>query len=277
MERLEKSGHGIVLNKNFYEIKVYVKHIACEIRKYVIADVQKKMISVLLDIGSKNGMSILGIGIQFIKDNTVKNVAIGMVPLTRAHTALYIVEELKKCFDSYGIALNQIFAVVSDNASNMLAAAKRLDSFINDQSENDENAEQELPDFNHLNLNEENILNNIEEMLELDSILNDDDIYDALFAEVIGELDKHTTSVITIRCGAHSIQLCVRAALKKNNLNAVLILCKYVVRKLHTQNIKYEIQEKGVEFILPHPSNDTRWDSDLEMVTLFKSDCYHNH
>lgn len=80
LERLEKSGHGIVLNKNFYEIKNYVKHIACEIKKCISADVPKKICSVLLDIGSKNRKSILGIGIQFMKDNTVKNVAIGMIP-----------------------------------------------------------------------------------------------------------------------------------------------------------------------------------------------------
>lgn len=274
LDRLEKLGHGIVLNKNVYEIKEYVIHIACEIKKCISAEVQKKMVSVLVDIGSKNRTSILGIGIQFMKDDTVKNVAIGMIPLTKAHTASYIVDELIKCLNSYGIAVSQTFAIVSDNGSNMLAAAKRLDKFINEQRENEENTEQELPDFNRMNLNEEDILNDVEEMIELDSILNDDDNYDELFAEVIGELAKHTTSVITIRCGAHSIQLCVRAALKKSNLNAVLTLCKYVVRKLHTQSIKYEIHEKGVESILPHPSNDTRWDSDLEMVTLFKSDYY---
>lgn len=266
LERLEKSGHGIILNKNLREIKEYVNHIACEIKKCISVIAQKKMVSVMIDIGSKNRKSLLGVGIQFMEGDTVKNVAIGMIPLTKAHTASYIVDELIKCLNLYGIAITQLFAIVSDNGSNMLAAAKRLDKYINEQCENDGNTEQELPDFNRMNLNGEDILNNVEEMLELDSILNDDDNYDELFAEVIGELEKHTTSVITIRCGAHTIQLCVRAALKKSNLTAVLSLCKYVVRKLHTQNIKYEIQEKGVKFILPHPSNDTRWDSELEMV-----------
>lgn len=275
LERLDKSGHGIVLNKNLLEIKEYVQHIAFEIKKCISAVAQKKVVSVMVDIGSKNRKSLLGVGIQFMEDDNVKNVAIGMIPLTKAHTASYIVDEMIKCLNSYGIAVSQIFAMVSDNGSNMLAAAKRLDKYINEQRENDENTEQELPDFNRMNLNEEDILNNVEEMLELDSILNDDDNYDELFAEVIGELEKHTTSVITIRCGAHSIQLCVRAALKKINLNAVLSLCKYVVRKLHTQKIRYEIQEKGVEFIIPHPSNDTRWDSDLEMVTIVTSKYYH--
>lgn len=42
-----------------------------------------------------------------------------------------------KCLNSYGVPVNQIFAIVSDIASNMLAAAKRLDKFINEQREKD--------------------------------------------------------------------------------------------------------------------------------------------
>lgn len=82
-ESLENSGHGIVLNKNLYEIKEYIANIASEVQKSISAEVKNRMISVLLDIGSKNGISILGIGIQFMKCGCMKNVTIGMISLTQ--------------------------------------------------------------------------------------------------------------------------------------------------------------------------------------------------
>lgn len=267
LERLDNAGHGINLNKNLTEIKDHVKHIAYEIRKSISSEVENQVLSLLLDIGSKNRQSILGIGIQFMHDDVVYNKSIGMIPLKKSHTADYIVQELKECLKLYHIEINQIIAMVSDNASNMLAATKRLDQSINKGAENEDNI-LNASEFNNNGLERHEILNNIMEMQELDSILCDDENFEQLFVEVIGELSKHTTSVITIRCAAHSVQLCVRGALKKSDFHPILSLCKYVVHKLHTQKYKYEIHEANIKCISPHTSNDTRWDSDLQMVSL---------
>lgn len=267
LEVLDSAGFGITLNKNLIEIKEYVKMLSLKIQKILSLEVKNRSLSLLLDIGSRNGVSILGIGIQYMKDDIVYNKPIGMIPLQKSHTAAYIIEELKMCLELYDIEINQIIAVVSDNASNMLAATKRLDKFIMEQNNNEEIIVDE-PDFNHRGLNRQEILSSIMEMHELDSILSDDENFEQLFTEVIGELSKHTTSVITIRCAAHSIQLAVRDALKKSNFYQVLALSKYVVKKLHTSNYKYTIHEAKVDCIKPRLSNDTRWDSDLQMVSF---------
>lgn len=271
LEQLDKAGHGITLNKNFVEIKEYVKHMTVEVQKTISQEAWNRFITLLLDIGSKNGQAILGIGIQFMIGDVVQNRTIGMIPLEKSHTATYIFEEVKKCLESYGININQVIAIVSDNASNMIAAAKRLDEQINAENGNDNTNEMNLPDFNHCGLDREQILSDITEMERLESILSDEENYEQLFIEVIGEITKHTTSVVTIRCGAHSVQLCVRAALKNSNLTSILSLSKYVVHKLHTQKYKYEIRDANIKCISPHTSNDTRWDSDLRMV------CFHNN
>lgn len=192
-----------------------------------------------------------------------------MIPLKRSHTAAYIVQELKECLKLYHIEINQIIAIVSDNASNMLAATKRLDESINKEIKNEDNILNETEFDNNNCLERDEILNNIMEIQELNSILCDDENFEQLFVEVIGELSKQTTSVVTIRCAAHSVQLCVRSALKKCDFHPILSLCKYVVHKFHTQKYKYSIYEANIECILPHTSNDTRWDSDLQMVSFF--------
>lgn len=155
LDGLENARHGIVTNKNWLEVKEYVKHIASEIQKEIGADVQNKIISVLLDIGSRNGKSILGVAIQFMKDDVIGNKTIGMIPLSKSHTVSYIIDELKECLKTYSIDINQIIAFVSDNASNMIAAAKRLDEFIIGQNENTENISDDLPNFGHANLSRE--------------------------------------------------------------------------------------------------------------------------
>lgn len=69
-------------------------------------------------------------------DDVVHNRAIEMVPLKKSHTAAYIVEELKECLKLYHIEIDQIIAMVSDNASNMLEGVcnerlKRLNNLLN--------------------------------------------------------------------------------------------------------------------------------------------------
>lgn len=270
LERLDNAGCGITLNRNFLEIKEYLKHMALEIQRMIGDEAKNRMLSLLIDIGSKNRLSILGIRIQFMNNDGIQNRTIGMIPLDASHTAIYIVQEVMKCLQIYDIDIIQVIAMVSDNASNMIAAAKQLDNHIRVECENDENIERNLPDFSS-STGQAEILNTVTDFQELELILADEDNYEQLFEEVIGELSKHTTNVTTIRCAAHSIQLCVRAALKKSDFDQFLNLSKYVVKKLHTQKYKYEIHKAEIDCISPHPSNDTRWDSDLQMVCLHNS------
>lgn len=206
-----------------------------------------------------------------MKNDTVENITIGMVPLKKSHTAAYIVETLLDCLKVYEIKFQHIFATVSDNAANMIAASKRLDNIILEDHDVLQEHDSALPEFNIQNLTEERqqeILREIREMQELNSILSDDENYEQLFAEVIGELEKHTTSIITIRCAAHGIQLVVRDAIKNSGFKSILELCKYVTQKLHTQDYNYAALEANNTYTLPHNSCDTRWDSEYDMVSV---------
>lgn len=101
LEVLDSAGFGIILNKNLIEIKKYVKMLSHKIQKILSLEVKSRSLSLLLDIGSRNGVSILGIGIQYMKYDIVYNKPIGMIPLQKSHTAAYIIEELKMCLESY--------------------------------------------------------------------------------------------------------------------------------------------------------------------------------
>lgn len=251
LERLDNAGYGITLNKNCLEIKEYLKHMSSEIQRMIGDEAKNRMLSLLIDIGSKNRLSILGIRIQFMNNDGIQNRTIGMIPFDASHTAIYIVQELMKCLKIYNIDIIQAVAMVSDNASNMIAATRQLDNHIRAECENDENIERILPNFSS-STSQAHILSNVTDFQELELILADEDNYEQLFEEVIGELSKHTTNVTTIRCAAHSIQLCVRAALKKSDFDPFLNLSKYVAKKLNTQKYKYEIHKAEVDCISPH-------------------------
>lgn len=269
-QELNSVGHGITLDKNLKEVKEYIQHIAVEVRNKIKNELKNVFVSLLLDIGTKNRNSILGICLQYMQSDTVKNITVGMVPLSQSHKAPYIVETLLNCLKIYDIQFQHIFAMVSDNAANMIAATKQLENFIlADQIQTEEN-DSVLPEFNNnQNLSEQRqqeILDEINEMQQLSLILCEEDNYEQLFEEVIGELSKHTTLVITIRCAAHSIQLAVRDAIKISSFKSILTLCKYITQKLHTQEYKYTASQANIKFTLPHMSCDTRWDADYDMV-----------
>lgn len=275
-EELNSVGCGINMDKNMNEVKNYVTHVATEIRNKIKNDLKNVFVSLLLDIGTKNRNSFLGICLQYMKNDIVKNITVGMVPLSSSHTASYIVETLMNCLKVYEIDFQHTFAMVSDNAANMIAATRQLDNYIRaDQfrvNDVDESVSI-LPEFSIQNLSEDRqqeILCELREMEELNSILNDEENYEQLFAEVIGELSKHTTSIITIRCAAHSIQLIVRDAIKNSNFKNMLGLCKYITKKLHTQDYKYIALQSEIKYTLPHMACDTRWDAEYDMVSMIQ-------
>lgn len=74
--------------------------------------------------------------------------------------------------------------------------------------------------------------------------------------------------VVTIRCGAHSVQLIVRSGIKKSNFGTLLPLCKYDCRKMKTEKFKFEARNANIEYSNPRMSNDTRWNSDFLMVCI---------
>lgn len=112
----------------------------------------------------------------------------------------------------------------------------------------------------------EEILDAFADAEALNDILDDDENFNELFEEIIGDVTQRARLVETVRCGSHSTQLVVRDGLKKSGFQSLLVLCKYVAKKSRRESYKISAESAGIEFKLPHLSCATRWDSDYFMV-----------
>lgn len=278
LNEISEAGLGITMNKNFDELKSYIKNVAVKIRDNIKAELKNIFVSLMLDIATRNYKSVLGISIQFVKDDKIEIRSLGIITLNKSHTAKYIAEMLMKCLDEFEIKIDRVISLTTDNARNMLAITEKLDEYVHqiadlNISTEPEPTEPNVPVFitdEPLNDSQmEEVLSAIADAEALNCILDDRENFDELFQAIMGNLPRTVISTITIRCGAHTTQLIVRHALKKCDLKQLLTLCRFVAKKLRVESYKISAEEANITFKLPHLSCDTRWDSDYYMVIYF--------
>lgn len=123
-ERLnELKFAGCALNikdTNLKVIKDYIPKVADEVRQIIANDVSKRLLSMMVDIGTKNSRAFLGISIQFWSNGELIIRSLGLIELHQSHTAKYITEVINNVLTEYSIELRQIVSITVDNGKNMV-------------------------------------------------------------------------------------------------------------------------------------------------------------
>lgn len=124
LKELEDGSCAVNLNSDkFSEIKSYIQSVANKLTEQIRIEVQNKLLSLMVDIATKNNKSLLGISVQYILDGAIFVRSIGMIEMQDCHTAAYILKLIKSCLNKYCISTRQIISITSDNASNMISIA----------------------------------------------------------------------------------------------------------------------------------------------------------
>lgn len=100
--------------------------VADEVRKAIAQEVKGKSLCLMVDTASRFGRSVIVIYVQFIDGDRLLLRCLGIIALEESHTAAYIARVIKTVLDKYGITINQIFSLTTDNAANMLKTRKEL-------------------------------------------------------------------------------------------------------------------------------------------------------
>lgn len=125
LSELENGSYSVNLHdKNLPEIKSYITKLTRKISDQIRMEVNKRLLSVMVDIASKHNKSLLGVSIQYVLNNMIVVRSIGMVELHKSHTAKYILEKMLSCLNDHGINSQQIVSITSDNAANMILMSK---------------------------------------------------------------------------------------------------------------------------------------------------------
>lgn len=137
---LTEAGFGVNLQDKT-EVKCYISKLADKIKSKIKCEAKGSFISVMVDIGSMNNRSLLGISVQYLAGGSIRVRCLGTIELKSSHTALYIKEVITNCLLMFDISIEQVISITTDNGSNMLAM---IDLF------NDDVYDENIPDLDNV-------------------------------------------------------------------------------------------------------------------------------
>lgn len=262
--------------------------------------------SLLVDIVTKRGRSILGVSIQFMVAGKVQTRSIGMIELRQSHTGVYLAELIIKRLNELGIDLKQIITITTDNGANVLKMVRDMEAYLKEKV-----AELGTPptpvkknrnsEVNHSLLDDDDeIEREIEAVLASDESFTDDDILEFVFDEAgreeYSEDEGESTEndirandnllaaihsnmenvhglnvmweVNGINCAAHLLQLAIGDAIDSTTVknHNVIKLCRRIAAFMRNRTTKYALDEAGIGYKKPRLEVYTRWGSLYLMV-----------
>lgn len=254
--------------------------VSCRTMHIISEEAKDRYISLMVDIVSKRGRSVLGINVQYFHEESRQLVirTIGMVRMLMPHTGQYISDLIKRKLAEYRIETRQIYSVTTDNGANVVKSNQILQSQLNESGRNVEPFSTDSLDLNNTAFDDALVDlittqeyddtdgddNNIEYGDENE---NDEPGVNALYEFQQSFLsDTAIESVNGILCGAHTLQLAVNSAIKKWNIRTgILTKCRAIAVKLRNQNLRDEILLR--KLLLPLLDCSTRWNSIYSLVS----------
>ncbi|XP_073819412.1 uncharacterized protein [Musca autumnalis] len=226
---------GVTVNEhNIMErIIAFSKNIKTEI----CDDLKGILLSLKIDVATRLDFSVLGINVQYIKDGKIVIKTLAVKELKSRHTAEYLKSIILEVLKEYGVDTRNILSITTDNGSNMIKTVNNLNSDL------------------QLMTNEEVLDNEDDDDVDCQAAINN-----------IESIDFNTSSyqIINIRCGAHTLQLCVNDVLKQQAIKERIENLRDVVKKLRTKKflniLKNELHKK------PIIDCATRWNSTYNMI-----------
>lgn len=108
---------------------------ALKVKTSITDDLGNGMFSVKIDEATRLNRSILGINVQYIKDNQIIIKTIAMLELTERHTSENLKQIILHTLTSYRLKIDQIYSITCDNGRNMVKAARLINETLDDLSE----------------------------------------------------------------------------------------------------------------------------------------------
>lgn len=225
---LHSINAGLTINAS--NIVIFIALTAQRIRTMLSSNLENKMFSIKLDIATKHYRSVLGVNIQYYSPFQKKIVirSLGYIELNKRHTSKNLQIEVYKLLDQFGINRRNIYSFTSDNGSNMIRLGKMLRSNQHDlllsdemrkmqehvptdddedESEDDEDDGEFRFEYNQRDKNMENLISDLQDSTE----------------------DGLMSTLIVIRCAAHTLQLAVYDVLKSFAKEKILHIRKVVL------------------------------------------------
>lgn len=281
-------------NHNLFEVKEHLSVMAEEVRTKIKKEVEGRVMSLMVDIGTKNKRSVLAISIQYNINGKLKIRSLGMIELKASHTGKYLADIIIERLKRFKIDKRQILTITTDNGKNVLKMIRDIDSSFPSLSAMGEQTIDAVSEtlVNAMNQNEndrvenetervdneiENMLNDAHEVTEEEALeiwaqsVMEGEVLLQSVSETFSSGESQIWETTGVNCTAHTLQLAVKDSMKaitKNHQN-VITLCRKIVKFLVLESTRFEVKERGMNYNLPKIDCKTRWGSTCIMVCYF--------
>ena len=115
---------------------------AQEYRNYIKNSIKNKLISIQLDCCTRLSRSFLGVNLSFLgtninDENETYIITLGVIEVTKQHTAVNLKKEIVKLLKTFGVDLKQILTITTDNGLNVLKSTKLIDEDLRNEIEHE--------------------------------------------------------------------------------------------------------------------------------------------
>lgn len=107
-------------DRNLTVVKDHLHETAVKVRDILSNELHERILSLMTDIGTRNGASFLGISVRYMHNGEIITRSLGIIELTKCHTATYLRQAIEDCLKRFNISMKQIIAITVDNGSNMV-------------------------------------------------------------------------------------------------------------------------------------------------------------
>lgn len=250
---------GIDLTINRVNIKDRIAIKATEIKNMISDEIKHKVVSLMIDIATRYNRSILGINVSYMFNHEICIRTIGMPVLQSTHTSSNVVTIIKQKLSDFGIDLQQIISITSDNGKNMIKSIALLDAEYQKEKNLAEEAEYVGENIEE-DSNDENI----------DPEIFDMDYYSDLLANVRSAFNNdilYTDLIHGISCAAHCLHLVITKAIQKClDTQQLIEKCRQLCKKLRTPTFRSMLSLNKCK--QAKVDVNTRWNSSYTMVGL---------
>lgn len=256
VEAFEKAG--VKIDVSIPTLKSYLTKYADTVKSEIRKEVEGIIIHVKLDLASRMRKSILGVNIQYMKDDKIVVRTLSMLQTNSSHTGEYICSLLMQILDEFNIKYSQVHTITTDNGKNVVKSVELFRAV--------ENADLMDDTWDELNIlfDEENENNSNDED---ENGADDEDVneMERIVNNAISIFEAKSEILTAIKCAAHTVQLVVQGGLKNTDYAKKLLRkCRRIVRTLLNPNMMNLIRQQN----LNSPKIDclTRWSSTYYML-----------
>lgn len=285
LDGLSSKDQRVTINRN--SIKQFVQNKANDTVERIKKELEGRYVSLMMDMATRHNRSVLGISVQYMLNDDIVVRTLAMDHITTSHSGEDLKGRVLAVMEKYGIEIRQIFAITTDNGSNMLKTTELLNDMLpvesgeritnvlqmlnqgmaeidvqNDEYSSDEDEETVVGKDTRANL--QNMREAIENIIDGSLVLN---------------------FVNAISCAAHTLQLGIRDAIADADFaggNELIQKCKKLTRALRAPSVARVITRE--KYLQAKKNVNTRWNSELIMVcgycvfdTLFISHSLSNY